>query len=1086
MLRRAGTEVRRYCSSCNATIEDSAQERCPACNSARPEWNWPRDARIGEVVVGGQYRIVRRLGAGGFGTVYEVETIVGGLRRALKVLGKEWLADETVRERFVNEAIVLGQVSHPNIARCYAVGAMENGEELYMLLELVEGEQLTKLVHPNNSDAVRPMSPRRATKIAKQIASGLAAAHDAEVIHRDVKPENVLVTDPNGPDEQAKLLDFGIAKLMEQGATSTKTVVGTPQFMAPEQFSPGEQLDGRLDLWQLGATLFFMLTGRPPYLLEDGSHVLTLLDQHDKNLEAGPSPSEIVPALAEHGELDALVRRLLATNAENRPDSAAEVCEDLARIEHSLATGSSMTGAVALLEALCAEPNEGAWWALCRYLGGRDEEQSSLLRGAERRLESWSDELRRVPSSWWESTRKGEPHQLWALGRSLDLSGRDIDDAGLERLVGSSAFASITRVSLANNNITSKGVLALATSPNVGRLVHMDLSGNSIGASGAEELAASANLTNLRSLAIDGGGIGARGATAIAESRLQLEQLSLANNRIGKDGAADLARSEALAGLLDLSLAGNEIGPDGAASMSTSRTLVNLRALDLSNNAMGASGAAALALSTNLASLRSLNLSENGLGLQGLELLAHSGKTDNLEALDISSNGFGSRGAMVLGSSSFSRRLVSLNVSDNDLGDAGLVALLNGPQLSTLHVLDVAQNGLTAAGTKLLAAAPPQLSRLDISRNELGSDGAQALGEALPSLRIQSLAVGGTGLGAEGLTEVLRAGGGRLTELVADAAGVGVDGARMLARASELAAVRVLDLSKNELGSRGVAAVAASPHLTNLRHLALDGNAIGDDGIASLVAVAEGMPLLERLSLSDNALGRRGAEALAGSAFAARLAFLDLSFNELEDAGAEALARGESFRNLHELRLERNGIGLGGTSALLSSPNLHHVCRFELRHNVVRGEADMHTLAPNKVDLLESSFAALASQGATIVEKFYDLLFARFPPLKPLFANTTRAKQQQHLLQALILVIDNVRSPDTVEQVLSELALRHVDYGVSPSQYYAVSSTLLEVLEIAAGDLWSDELRDAWSDGLDAITSVMLNAHVQATRRPRP
>mgnify|MGYP002819425918 CR=1 FL=1 len=141
-----------FCHRCSNSLDDPGAARCPYCGAERPTSSWPADPRLGQTVVGGQYRVLARLGAGGFGVVYLVETVVGGLRRALKVLHTEWASNSDVRERFIdvrerfiNEAVVLEQVNHPNVARCHAVGTLENESALYLLLELVDGVSVADL-----------------------------------------------------------------------------------------------------------------------------------------------------------------------------------------------------------------------------------------------------------------------------------------------------------------------------------------------------------------------------------------------------------------------------------------------------------------------------------------------------------------------------------------------------------------------------------------------------------------------------------------------------------------------------------------------------------------------------------------------------------------------------------------------------------------------------------------------------------------------------------------------------------------------------------------------------------------------------
>ncbi|MDH4067040.1 MAG: serine/threonine protein kinase, partial [Acidobacteriota bacterium] len=337
-----------FCTGCLAVLATD-DTTCATCQAERPVLGWPRDRRLGATLAGGQYRAIRRLGRGGFGTVYLVESVVGGLRRALKVLHTEWASDPTMRDRFVHEAIVLEQIHHPNVARCYGVGTLDDECDLYLAIEYVEGPSIARAMGTDTASAA-PMEVTRAVRIARQVAAGLAAAHAVHVLHRDLKPENVLLAQPGTSSEQAKLIDFGIAKSLERTAAGTSVIMGTPQFMAPEQLGLAAQ-DGRLDLWQLGAVLYFMLTGRPPYAGETDAAGLAEAFRRDWN--EGPRPSEPVPALRAHPALDDLVSRLLAGDPRRRPPTAGVACNELARVEHQLAPAPSYNP-LALLEALCA------------------------------------------------------------------------------------------------------------------------------------------------------------------------------------------------------------------------------------------------------------------------------------------------------------------------------------------------------------------------------------------------------------------------------------------------------------------------------------------------------------------------------------------------------------------------------------------------------------------------------------------------------------------------------------------------------------------------------------------------------------
>lgn len=1060
-----------FCPQCQTAVPTPLAERCSTCNLATPPAGWPFDKLLGQTVAGHQYRVVRRIGSGGFGIVYLVETVVGGLRRALKVLHPQWSGDAGMRRRFVNEAVVVEELNHPNIARCYAAGQLDGDGELYLLLELVDGVPLDGVLH-GAGGRFEPLPPLRAVRLAKQIAAGLGAAHDRRVLHLDLKPQNVLVSSPGTPGEHVTLVDFGIAQALDDDPSTTRSLLGTPHYMAPEQISLASPLDGRTDLWQLGTVLYQMLTGDLPFRPATPS-VAALVALHDAHATAGPSPSGTNPALGACPALDALVRRLLATNPDDRPRSAAHVCEELARIEHMLAPATNVDGARDLLATLCARPSESAWRAVCRYVSTHHD-PATLSGAGEVLLAGWPDVLRRAPLDCWETIRRGNDHPLWPLARTLDLSGRGLDDGDVAELAGNPAFGSIVRLELAHNQIGPEGVVALCASPYLTKLRALGLADNRIGSTGAEHLAASALAARLQSLDLASNGIGSRGAEALAASELRAAELDLSGNDVQAAGAKALAGSPVAAALQVLRLQDNRLGSDGVTALAVSHTLTNLRALSVADNGIGPAGAAALALSPNLSSLHELSLARNTLGLQGLELLLSSGRFAALENLDVSSNDIGAQGAMALASSPFARRLKSLDLSDNGLGDAGLAALLGAPYLSALRSLNVAQNGVTAAGALLVGGAPPDLEALDLSRNALGPAGAQALQSVLGRTRLTSLAVNDCQLDDASLAAIVASAPVRLARFEAAGHPLGVTGARTLAASSGRALLQHVNLSRCGLGNDGVTEIAEWPSLRPVRALMLDGNGLDDTGADSLVRALERLPALERLGLRENQVGERTLARVGQSPLAGRLVSLDLAFNALDDRAASALGSGATWPALRDLELEGNAIGLAAVATLRAAPGLAFVEHLNVARNALAGRVDLHSLARRKVDLLEASFGRVAQNGGDFAERFYARLFSRHPTVKPLFAATSMRTQQRHLLAALGLVIEHLRSPDAVDERLRSLGERHTAYGASPSHYHAVSHVMLDTLRDTLGEEWTVEVEEAWYDGLEAISATMM------------
>ncbi|MGE0864111.1 MAG: protein kinase [Vicinamibacterales bacterium] len=1027
--------------------------------------NAAHDPRIGEVVANGQYRVLERLGHGGFGTVYLVETVVGGLRRALKVLHAHWAADAAACRRFVNEAVVLEQLNHPNIARCYSAGTLEGGAP-YLLLEFVKGQPLRDLPGAN----ARPLPPVRAVRLAKQIASGLVVVHANHVLHRDLTPQNVLIVGAGSASEHVKLVDFGIAQALDDRTQSGVTTFGTPLFMAPEQLDAATELDGRADLWQLGVLLYWMLTGALPYEPQEVT-LANLCALHRQFPAAGPSPADAHGVLLAAPDLNRLVSRLLASDRHHRPTTALEVCEELARIEHLLTPQLAGDPALAFLDALCSQPGGSGWSAICRFLSGQPD-QARLAAAANARLAEWPDDVRRAPLRWWDDAKRGAPPAAWSVARRLDLSGHGLDDQDAAALAATASLATITELILAHNQIGAAGAAALARSPHLRALSMLDLSDNRVGSAGAAELAAAAGLPSLATLNLSANGVGARGAAALAGGRLSLQSLDLGDNDVRTDGAAALAGGPALGSLQVLNLRDNAIGSDGASSIAVSPTLSALTSLDLSGNGIGAGGAAALAWSATMSRLTRLSLARNRLGLDGVELLVAPNRLGLLTALDLSSNEIGARGAMAVAGAPFARRLKELRVADNRLGDAGLAALLGGPYLSGVRRLDLGQNGITASGLALFSSAPLELTALSLAANPLGADGAIVLGHALSRLCLTELDVSDSQLTAGALTDLIAAAPPRLAWL--SVAGNLLDQPVTQAAAAPSPALQYLDVSRCRLGAGGVSALLGLGFVRHLEVLLADGNDIGDDGMVAVARTLRELPGLARLQLRDNGLTARLFTTLAAAAVSARLVALDVAENQIGDDIASLVSAPDDWHRLQQLNLADNTVSFAAATAVWSAPALPDLHDASFARNALRGLVDLHSLARHKVSLLEDSFATLVPQLADVASRFYETLFERYPSVKPLFSRTSMRNQQQHLAAALTLVIDHLRSPDTAITHLRALGARHVGHGVQPSHYSAVAGILLETLRAASGGGWSDDLEAAWHDGLQAICAAMM------------
>jgi len=270
---------------------------------------------VGSVFAG--YRIERVLGTGGMGAVYLAANPTLPRMDALKVLSAELSRAPDFRARFVREADVAAALQHPQIVSVYNRGQTEDGQ-LWIAMQFVDGTDA--------DDALRAgtMTPQRAVHIITEVAKGLDFAHAHNVVHRDVKPANFLLSGPVGPDERALLGDFGIARALDDvGLTATGMVMATVAYAAPEVLS-GLAFDGRADIYSLGCTLFRLLTGKTPFPGDNGAAAVLLAHLQ----RPPPRVTDHVPSLP--AALDAVIAIAMAKEPRDRFGSAAELARGAA------------------------------------------------------------------------------------------------------------------------------------------------------------------------------------------------------------------------------------------------------------------------------------------------------------------------------------------------------------------------------------------------------------------------------------------------------------------------------------------------------------------------------------------------------------------------------------------------------------------------------------------------------------------------------------------------------------------------------------------------------------------------------------
>jgi len=260
-------------------------------------------------IVADRYHVLRKLGEGGMGQVYLAEHVRMGRRSALKVMNPSMVKDADAISRFNREASNASRINHPHVADVYDFGETPDGI-IYLAMEFVDGPPLTKLLKEEG-----PLPPERVANIVRQAADALSAAHDMGIVHRDLKPDNIMITRNRDGSDCVKIVDFGIAKAADnlaQKVTKTGLVIGTPEYMSPEQLA-GDKLDGRSDIYALALVAFNMLTGMLPFPADtvQESMIMRLTDSPRKLAEMCPDmtwPRDVQLALDKGLERDANAR----------------------------------------------------------------------------------------------------------------------------------------------------------------------------------------------------------------------------------------------------------------------------------------------------------------------------------------------------------------------------------------------------------------------------------------------------------------------------------------------------------------------------------------------------------------------------------------------------------------------------------------------------------------------------------------------------------------------------------------------------------------------------------------------------------
>jgi eukaryotic-like serine/threonine-protein kinase len=307
------------CVRCHADI-DKSYMACPHCGEAITDFL----RRYLDQPIDGKYEILGRLGAGGMGEVFKVRHTYLGALRVIKVIRPQIANSKDAADRFLREAQLATKVHHPNVATLHDFSALPDGAH-YMVWEYIEGENVAQRLRARGT-----LPARTAVRIAIQALEGLDAVHRAGIVHRDISPENLMLT-----ADGVKIIDLGVAKAEEvDGGTKTGIFVGKLRYASPEQLGflgEGERIDGRADLYSLALVLYEMLAGRPPFEAKSPHEYLLL---HSR--ETQPRPLDLKPDLPGGAELQSVLQRALQNDRAKRFATAAEFAAALEKVEKTL------------------------------------------------------------------------------------------------------------------------------------------------------------------------------------------------------------------------------------------------------------------------------------------------------------------------------------------------------------------------------------------------------------------------------------------------------------------------------------------------------------------------------------------------------------------------------------------------------------------------------------------------------------------------------------------------------------------------------------------------------------------------------
>lgn len=670
----------------------SSKHACPECGFEVPlsVTKCPKDGADLTDTLGegrklvGNYEFLEFVGSGGMGVIYKARHPILKRLVAVKMLHSH-LMNEAVVKRFQHEAQAVSGLSHPNIIKVHDFGLSEHGQP-YMVMDFLEGKPLSVILKQG------PLRLEAVLNIAIQIAEALQHAHEHGVLHRDLKPSNIMVTDHDCAFPEAKLVDFGIAKIMENESTrmtQTGELIGTPQYMSPEQCRGGE-LDARSDVYSLGCVMFEAITGKPPFSGE--SMVAVIVDQISTTAR---SLSEVRPDMTFALEVEELLAKALAKEPADRFQSMNALLEETIRVQKLVAQAESVKRSKGRFFRLNREQRHllvlgvAAIFSLLGIVSSVlyfvMEVNLKAMQKANAALHSEQKSMKDRPVQFLDRVQEERIKERTAMIKYVqpDL----IDPEFAERFLDEDLH--ISKLDCEDSTIDDKSLIKIS---NQKRLVDLSLSGTKVTDKGMIYLPL---LVNLSGLNLDKTFVTDNGLKFVAQLP-SLNYLTLRDCKVTDRGLSYLKGRNLYSLILDGTLATDNC-------ISTIAVMRNMRNLTF-NRCLNISNVAAKAIS-QLQMMEFLGLEGTHVNDQGCVWLA---KLPVLKQLE-----FGKNSVTAAGIRSLSRlpSLERLNVHSCHLNNDSLPYF---SKFAKLNHLTLSWNGFDDAGLAGFAASQPKIEWVEM------------------------------------------------------------------------------------------------------------------------------------------------------------------------------------------------------------------------------------------------------------------------------------------------------------------------------------------------------------------------------------